>query len=245
MKLSIVIPAKNEEAYLGTCLEYIMAELARSHCAVEVIVVNNASSDRTRAVAQAFPSVRVIDEARNGLPRVRQTGYEISRGDLIANVDADTLMPEGWIARVFREFRLDPKLVALSGSYVYHDLSIFTNWCVYVFYGFGKLLSFLIGVVTERKGAMLQGGNFIVRRDAMEKVGGFDLQYDFYGEDTAMGRRMSQQGKVKFTFRLSMPTSGRRLRAEGRFATAGKYALNYIWSIFFGKAYSRGSRAIR
>ncbi len=245
MKLSIVIPAHNEEACLGDCLTMVAAELARTSFLVEVIVVSNASTDRTLEVARTFPFVRAVDEPRIGLPRARQTGYEASTGDLIANVDADTHMPAGWIEQVYKEFSADQELVALSGPYTYYDLPPLTNWWVLLFYGFGTAVSSLNALFTGRSGTMLQGGNFVLRRTALEKAGGFDLDFDFYGEDTAIAKRMNTYGKVKFTFQLRMPTSGRRLRTEGIFMTAWKYALNFFWPILFGKPYSKGYRAIR
>lgn len=245
MKLSIVIPAYNEEAYIGRCLASVAAELARSHFPIEIIVVNNASSDGTSDVARSFPFARVIDEPRKGLVRARQTGYEASAGDLVANVDADTLVPEGWIEQVFREFAADPKLVALSGPYIYYDFSPFTNGVIRFWYRIGNAVSYLSALLTGQGGTMLQGGNFILRRSALERAGGFDLNFDFYGEDTAIAKQMSRQGKVKFTFLLPMYTSGRRLRAEGILATAWKYGMNFFWTIFFGKAYTKKYKDIR
>ncbi|MGB5018180.1 MAG: glycosyltransferase family 2 protein, partial [Candidatus Moraniibacteriota bacterium] len=80
---------------------------------------------------------------------------------------------------------------------------------------------------------------------ALERAGGFDLHFDFYGEDTAIAKLMSKEGEVKFTFALPMYTSGRRLRAEGIFRMSGKYAMNFLWVIFFHKPYTQGNRDIR
>lgn len=245
MKLSIVIPAYNEENYIGRCLESIAIEKVRDNFDVEIIVVNNASVDRTGEVARSFPFARVVDEPRKGLVRARQTGYEASTGDLVANVDADTLMPEGWINRVFEEFSTDPNLVALSGPYVYYDLSFFTNWLVLFWYRMGKIIGFFNTLITRRSETMLQGGNFVLRRSALEQVDGFDLNFDFYGEDSAIARKMSSQGKVKFTFHLPMYTSGRRLRVEGVLTMAWKYGINFLWTIVFGKPYTKKYKDIR
>ena len=94
MRLSFVVPAYNEEAYLPACLESILTQidpatsgLAPGTC--EIIVVNNASTDRTREVALRYPGVTVVDEPRKGLTFARQAGFAASTGDLIANVDSD------------------------------------------------------------------------------------------------------------------------------------------------------------
>jgi len=58
---------------------------------------------------------------------------------------------------------------------------------------------------------MLQGGNFVVSRAALEQIGGYNPLFTFYGEDTDLARRLNAIGAVKFTFRLPALSSGRRL----------------------------------
>jgi glycosyltransferase involved in cell wall biosynthesis len=120
MRLSIVIPAYNEQDYLPDCLRHVLAEIARSASpgAVEVLVVDNASTDATAAVAAAIPGVRVVHEPRKGLTRARQTGLEASTGAVIGYVDADTRVPAGWIDRVLNAFADDPAVVCVSGPYI-------------------------------------------------------------------------------------------------------------------------------
>jgi hypothetical protein len=86
-----------------------------------------------------------------------------------------------------------------------------------------------------RVGSVVQGGNFVLRRDAWLKAGGFDTSIAFFGEDTDVAVRLSKVGKVKFTFGLPMKTSGRRLEKEGVFKTASTYTLNFFWVTFRGK----------
>src|ERR1022692_4321736 len=115
MRLSFVVPAYNEEAYLPACLESILAQTRELCDAVEIIVVNNASTDRTREVALGYPSVRVVDEMRKGLTFARQAGFAASSGELIANVDSDSRLTPGWVEKVLKNFAGDAKMVALSG----------------------------------------------------------------------------------------------------------------------------------
>lgn len=246
MKLSIVIPAYNEEKYLPLCLESVLAELKKTPHAqdVEVIVVNNASSDNTGQVAASFAGVKVVNESRKGLVAARSAGYLASAGELIANIDADTKLPAGWIDKVFAEFARDEKLVALSGPYVYYDASKFDRMLVVLWYRLGEVTHF-INQYLLKKGAMLQGGNFIVRRTALEQIGGFDTSIEFWGEDTDIARRISKVGKVKFTFQLPMYTSARRFSAEGILVAGWKYFINHFWVIFFKKPFSREYRDIR
>lgn len=245
MKLSIVIPAYNEEAYIGKCLDSVAREKAGTAYDIEVIVVNNASTDRTKEVASAYPWVRVVDEPRKGLTWARQAGFVASTGDLIANIDADTILPSGWIEKVFNAFTKDLKLVSLSGPYIYYDLSKVTNVCVWTFYSVGYLIHSFNRFVLRRGGTMLQGGNFILHRAALEKAGGYNLDFDFYGEDTEIARRISRHGKTHFSFKLPMYTSGRRLAKEGIITMGLRYGMNHIWTILFKKPFTKTYKDIR
>lgn len=237
-KLSFVIPAYNEEAYIGDCLTSILRERARKNYDIEIIVVNNASTDATAAVAHSFPGVRVVDEPHKGLVYARRAGFLASTGDLIANVDADTILPSGWIAKVMEEFGDTPNLVALSGPFIYYDLSHAKNILIRNYYYMG-FFAYLVHRYIMRVGSLLQGGNFVVRRWALEKIGGYNLAIDFYGEDTDLARRLHYVGPVKFTFKLPMYASGRRLVAEGLFTMGIRYPLNYFWTIFFKKPFTK------
>lgn len=234
MRISFVIPAYNEERHLPQCLDSIKRELAGTPCDAEIIVVNNASTDRTGEIARGYSWVRVVDEPRKGLPSARQAGFVAATGELIANIDADTLMPEGWLAKVLAEFERDERLAALSGPHIFYDLSIFQRALVHLFYVAGYL-SHLINQHIFHTGAMLQGGNFIVRRTHLEQIGGFDTSIKFYGEDADVARRISKVGKVKWTFKLPMYASGRRLAKEGIIMVGLRYAGNYFNILARGK----------
>ncbi|HUY62649.1 MAG TPA: glycosyltransferase family A protein [Candidatus Paceibacterota bacterium] len=234
MRISIVIPAYNEEKRLPGCLAAVERELARTPCDAEVIVVNNASTDRTGEVARSHAWVRVVDESRKGLVQARDAGYAVSSGDIIAHVDSDTLMPEGWLATVLAEFERNDRLAALSGPYIYYDLPLMHRALTRVFYLTGYL-SHVINHHILHTGAMLQGGNFVVRRTHFDAAGGFDTSIKFYGEDTDIARRISRVGRVKWTFKLPMHTSGRRLAKDGIVKAGVRYAANYVYTLVRGK----------
>ena len=238
MKLSFVIPAYNEEAYIGKCLGSVLSQIEKGNYDTEIIVVNNASKDRTKDIAGSFKEVVVVDENRKGLIPARQAGFKASVGDLIANIDADTILPDGWIDRVIDEFSKDKKLVALSGPFIYYDLSKITNSLVKTFFYFG-IISNLLQQRVFKNGSVLQGGNFILRREALEKIGGYNMDLNFFGEDIDVAKRISKVGKVKFTSKLPIHTSGRRLKAEGVLTTAFHVSADYLWITFTGKPYRK------
>ncbi len=229
--ISFVVPAYNEEKHLARALTAILAETRRVGCAAEVIVVNNASTDATGDVAASFPEVIVVDEPVKGLVQARRAGYLRASGQLIANVDADTIVTEGWLGRVMAEFERGPRLVALSGPYIYYDVSKRTRAAVRAFYvmgyGFYVLNRFVL-----RSGSLLQGGNFVVRRTALEQIGGYNPKFSFYGEDTDLARRLNAVGGVKFTFGLPALSSGRRLQEEGVLRIGLRYSMNFVWATY-------------
>ena len=244
MRLAFVIPAYNEEVLIGHCLEAVLREIKRAGCEAEVVVVNNASTDDTKAVAMAFPGVKVVDEPSKGIVHARHRGLQVTTAELVANIDADTIMPAGWIDTVFNEFSRDAHLVALSGPVIYYDLPWWQRFLVQCAYVAAYPFYLFIHDVTKA-GSMVQGGNFVFRRSAWEAAGGYDRSIRFYGEDTDVGRRLRRLGRVKWTFALPMPASGRRVSSEGMLATGGRYLLNYLCVILRGKPFSRTYTDVR
>lgn len=237
MKLSFVIPAYNEEAYISHCLESIFKETKGKNYDFEVIVVDNASKDNTSKIASSFKGVKVIKEPKKGLVAARQKGYLASKGDLIANIDADTKLTKGWIDTLIKEFK-NPKLVGLSGPFIYHDIPRRYKILVRIFYCYAFSL-YLVNRYIFNRASMLQGGNFVIRRTALEKIGGFDdKHFSFYGEDADVARRLHSAGKVKWTFSFPIYSSARRLAAEGFSTMCTRYTMNYLWVAFFGKPFT-------
>jgi glycosyltransferase involved in cell wall biosynthesis len=234
--ISLVIPAFNEEAYLPACLDAVMRNVAGK--AMEIIVVDNNSTDGTKAVIERYPAVTYAFEPEKGITRARQRGFLEAKGDILAYVDADTHPPDGWIEQIWDRFAANPELACLSGPYSFYDLSglrnkISTGWFV--------AARPLYGII----GYMMVGGNFAIRRDVLEKMGGFDQSIEFYGEDVDIAKRASKHGKMLFSPRFVMPTSGRRMKKQGFLKIAGIYFINYFSIVFRGKSATKEYEDIR
>jgi hypothetical protein len=93
-------------------------------------------------------------------------------------------------------------------------------------------------------GYALLGGNFIARKDALEKVG-IDTSVLFYGEDTIIGQRLARVGKVMFRMDFYVWSSARRFEKEGIWRTNIRYGLNYIWPVLFGRPYTKAYNDVR
>lgn len=223
-RLSVIVCAHNEARYLPACLHSL---LAQTRVPDEILVVNNASTDETRAVAQQIPYVHVVDEPRKGLVVARETGRRAATGDILIYLDADCRAPLTWLERVEQRFLSTPDLIALSGPYRYYDW----DW-------WGRLLirayDFTLAPATQllvkyilRIGTIFYGGNFAVRAEALEAIGGFDTSIEFHGEDTNVGRRLFAIGRVEIVHDCYLFTSARRYNAMGKGAVFRLYVRNF------------------
>ena len=77
LAISVIVCAHNEEGMIAACLHSL---LAQTRTAGEILVINNASTDQTGAVARQVPHVRVVDEPRKGLVVARESGRREARG---------------------------------------------------------------------------------------------------------------------------------------------------------------------
>jgi glycosyltransferase involved in cell wall biosynthesis len=111
LTLSLIIPAYNEEAYIRDCLDAVARQSVMPD---EVIVIDNNSTDYTAVIAASYPFVRVVHEPEQGLIPARNRGFDIASGDIIARVDADSIVADDWVARVLERFS-DSSVDALTG----------------------------------------------------------------------------------------------------------------------------------
>ena len=231
LDISLIIPAYNEEGYIGPCLDSVLMHAPGKF--KEIIVVDNASTDGTAAEAASRAGVRVIREERKGLTRARQTGYEASTGEFLAYIDADCRITDAWFPAAERAMHKHPDAVSWSGPALYYYDAPSRLWNFQLSVGWWLTAP----MVYRCFGYLLQGGNFIVRRDAIAKIGGFDANVAFYGEDTTLARRLHEVGKTVYRMDFYVLTSARRFLLEGYLRTNMHYVMNYLWPVIYGKPY--------
>ena len=224
LRCSVIVCAHNEARYLPACLHSL---LAQSRLPDDILVINNASTDETRAVAEQIAGVRVVDVPRKGLVVAREAARRLAAGDVLVYLDADCRAPLMWLERIEARFLRDPRLLALSGPYRYYDWDRWGRLLIRA-YDFTLapatqlLVKYLLGI-----GTVFYGGNFAVRREALERIGGFDTSIEFHGEDTNVGRRLFRVGKVALYHDCYLYTPARRYVAMGKGAVFRLYVRNF------------------
>ena len=171
-KLTIIVPAFNEEAYLASTLDSAQASAAhlraRSDVAIDTIVVDNKSNDETAAVARS-KGATVVYEPVQGIAQARNTGARHAEGDVLVFVDADVFMPHTLLDAVHAAMS-DPTCVGGAVDVEYRP----RRMSIRVYLRAWRLLGNLLG--------MAQGATQFCRRSVFEQVGGYD-ERAWIGED--------------------------------------------------------------
>ena len=214
-RLSVVIPARNEERALPACLGALRGQPGGA--AVEILVVDHRSDDRTAAIARAF-GARVLG-GDGPIGALRQAGVDASGGGVIASTDADTIVSGRWIEVIEARFRAAPELVALSGpvEFAVARPARLAGRAVWE--------SLRLAHAVARRPVVL-GANFAVRRGALEAAGGFDPTLAS-AEDVDVARRLRARGPVRYERAMAVRTSARRVRHEGLAHFALRQLFNY------------------
>jgi glycosyltransferase involved in cell wall biosynthesis len=195
--LSFIIPAYNEERLIGRTLRAVNAAAAATGTAYEVIVADDASSDRTAAVAMEH-GARVIRVHHRQIAATRNAGARAARGDRFIFVDADTVVSEAAVRAAVR---------AMQRGAVGGGCAVRFDGCVPAYARIMlPLLVLLFQVVRLAAGCFL-----FCTREAFDAVGGFDEK--LYGsEEITMSKALKRQGRF-VVLREAVTTSGRKVRA--------------------------------
>lgn len=232
---SVVVPAYNEQLLLPACLASLLAQEYDGE--IEILVVDNASTDDTAGVARRA-GARVIEEPQRGYCNALMRGFAAARGEIIACTDADSVVPPDWIARLAREYDRAPDVVAVGGDIEFQC----PNWKSRV------LTHFLIPWINRidrgnPAGAHLWGANLSVRRDAFLAVGGWNPKFSLQA-DSELSERIRKAGRVVVVESLRVRTSSRRWNRSLLF-NIFLFASNWVWFHVFSRPLYREFPAIR
>ena len=183
--ISVIVPAHDEEAWLPATLDSIRAAAdhvrARSGVGVEIIVVDNDSTDETAAVARSRDAA-VIHEPVRSIGRARNTGARHASGEVLVFVDADVHIPRT-LFEAIHETMLDPRCIGGGVDTEHHPRRMIVRLHLRAW----RVLAVVLPLV--------QGATQFCRRSAFEEVGGYPENV-WMGEDTdfyAALRRFARQ----------------------------------------------------
>lgn len=206
MKVSVIIPAYNEEAYIEDCL---MTVLNQDEKADEIIVVNNNSSDKTKEIASDM-GVKVVDETQQGMIPTRNRGFNEAAFEIIARTDADTKVDISWIKNIKDFFRKNPEFSAVSGAAYYEGLPEYINQPLYNQY-IGAL-NIILGYYP------LVGPNMALKKTMWDKIKDKTCTDDRkVHEDIDLSIHINQEaGLIAYDSSIKVFSSTRRLKQNPR-----------------------------
>jgi glycosyltransferase involved in cell wall biosynthesis len=173
MKISVLICTRNRSKSLEKTLRRFYEQRFAGDYSYELIVVDNASTDKTkevieRCVALRPETTRHLSERRRGLSYARNTAVAAASGDCIVFTDDDVLVSEDWLDEIHREFSADPGLRILSGKVLLANEQL-QRVAVHA-YDERRYFSF------PDSGTFVMGANMAFRRDLFDLVGLFDVR---------------------------------------------------------------------
>ncbi len=215
--LSIIIPALNEEKYIGGILKSLKLQTFHDY---EIIVADAGSTDATRQIAESF-GCRIV---HGGSPaRGRNEGAKEASGEIFLFLDADNFLPaQDFLEKVLRRFREKKAQVASFPIYPADNpidksiYSIYNAW-----------------VSITQKFLPHATNSIMVAREVHFRIGGFDEEIKL-AEDHDYARRAARCGRFIFISGSPIFTSSRRFERDGRIPTYLKYLLAGIYILLVG-----------
>ncbi len=198
--MSVIVPTRNEEVCLGDCLDSLTAQAGVSF---EVIVVDDGSTDRTREIAESYPSVRVADAGPppagwSGKNNAMAAGAKVARGEWLLFTDADTVHEPGSLSGGVTEAQ--HRGTALLSYSPRQEVHGFWEMAVMPVI-FGELAAtYQPSRVSDPKSpaAAANGQYILISREAYDAVGGHAAVSGSLLEDVALARAVKFSGRRIF-----------------------------------------------
>ena len=222
--ISFVVPAHNEAALLPATLAALHEAARATGEPYEIVLVDDASTDDTAAVAECH-GARVVSVTHRQISATRNAGARATRGDVLFFVDADTLVNASVVTAALRALREG----AVAGGAPFFFEGRLPFWA---------RIAEPLAHRYQRRAQLAAGCFFFCRREAFEKVGGFDSGL-YAAEEIALSEALKQIGPL-VVLSQGVVTSGRKLRAH-----SGREHLRIAASYFLkGRAFLRSRHGL-
>lgn len=227
-RFSVVIPALNEEAAIRACLESLAAQdFAGS---VEVIVVDNNSTDATPQIARAL-GARVVSEHRPGVVWARQAGVEAATGEYVITTDADTTFVPTWLATIDEACRQRPDATLVAGPCAYQKGPAWAPAISNLTFGFVNLRLRLTGRLVY-----VSATNLCFPRHAFD---GYDTTLTQGGDEVAVLYAQRRKGAVVWLPKNATLTSSRRLERGLVYTLLVSFGYYYLLGYYLNRLTGR------
>ena len=202
LKVSIVIPAYNEEENIEKTLKSLLNQTYKNF---EIIVVDNNSKDKTKEIASEYANT--VTETKQGYIHAVKRGVAETNGEVLTICDADSIYPSKWLEKMIKPFNND-HVVAAYGTAEFYDAGKLMAFVSLISYSLFLIVSKSFGLDNTA------GFNFLFRRDVYEKIGGYDENWKWGSPDIEFGKRLKKTGKVNLRL-IAVKTSSRRFKKGG------------------------------
>jgi peptidoglycan/xylan/chitin deacetylase (PgdA/CDA1 family)/GT2 family glycosyltransferase len=202
--ISVVIPALNEERFIGECLESLKNQDYTGE--YEIIVADNGSTDTTVEIARSYGVKVVLCPGKKGVSYSRQAGADAAIGDIIAQADADTVYPCNWLSKIAGHFASHPDSAAFAGRFLYKDPP---SWAWFE-YALRDAVNRLSALLFSRP-LLVSGATFAFRKRPFVGIGGYNVT-SFSADQLDISSRLSKAGKIYYDRDFYVLTSSRSVK---------------------------------
>lgn len=218
-KVSVIVPAYNEEKRIKLCLDSILNQDYKGE--YEVILVDNNSTDNTVKIARKyFPLVRIVPESKQGVIFARIRGIKEAKGAIISFTDADSIVPKFWLSKIVKAEE-NPKVAGIGGTINLTPKNSWISICESLINGFNATFK------------TFHGANMSFKKDAYLRCGGF-LQKMNLAEDVYLSLKIRKIGKIEVLEDNPVLTSSRRF-FDGFYRYAFEYLSNMVSLYLFDR----------
>jgi glycosyltransferase involved in cell wall biosynthesis len=229
MEISVIIPALNEEKYLGRALESIYRQ--KFYYNYEVIIGDGGSTDRTERIAREYGAKLVVEKKRT-IAAGRQKACEQAKGRVIVSTDADIRADENWLNEIWKAY--DGNVATYGPIYALDGDWLQAFGTDVVFNNYMRLCNALGLTISA-------GSNISFLRKDFEAIGGWNTDLAA-AEDLDILKRLQARGKLIMTPNAKVFVSTRRVKGWGYAKFLSYHATSALKYFTTGKSHERYER---